>query len=70
MWAELRELRDALDLGTPPRDGTPVTLAIDDQPVTVPALGNACRIATSAANQPGKYSMSSFGSPQKTFTKA
>lgn len=50
MWAELRDLRDNLDLGTPPRDGEPVTLTIDGQPVTVPA-GSSIMLAAARAGQ-------------------
>ena len=50
MWAELRELRDDLDFGTPPRQGAPVTLTIDDQPVTVPA-GSSVMLAAAMAGR-------------------
>ncbi|MFN5744602.1 MAG: 2Fe-2S iron-sulfur cluster-binding protein [Methylococcaceae bacterium] len=50
MWAELRELRDSLDCGTPPREGEPVTLIIDDQPVTVPA-GSSVMLAAALAGR-------------------
>ncbi|MFM8445531.1 MAG: 2Fe-2S iron-sulfur cluster-binding protein [Methylococcus sp.] len=50
MWAELRELRDDRDVGTPPRDGEPVTLTVDDQPVTVPA-GSSVMLAAALAGR-------------------
>ena len=50
MWAELRDLRDELDLGTPPRDGEPVTLTIDGRPVTVPA-GSSIMLAAARAGR-------------------
>lgn len=49
MWTELRELRDDIDFGTPPRDGEVVRLTIDDVPISVPA-GSSVMLA---ANQAG-----------------
>jgi formate dehydrogenase major subunit len=50
MWSELRELRDGIDLGTPPRDGTAVTLSIDGVSVTVPT-GSSVMLAASMAGR-------------------
>lgn len=50
MWAELRELRDGVDLGTPPRDGEPVTLSIDGEHVTVPA-GSSVMLAAARVDR-------------------
>lgn len=50
-WAELRDLRDDLDLGTPPRQGEGVTLTIDDATVTVPA-GSSVMLAAAMAGRP------------------
>ncbi len=51
MWSELRELKDGIDFGTPPRDGSPVTLEIDGVTVTVPA-GNSIMLAATKAGHP------------------
>jgi formate dehydrogenase major subunit len=32
MWSELRDLREGIDLGTPPRSGAPVSLTVDGKP--------------------------------------
>ncbi len=48
MWSELRGLKDDVDLGTPPRDGPPVSLEIDGKPVTVPA-GSSVMLAAAMA---------------------
>jgi formate dehydrogenase major subunit len=48
MWSELRALRDGVDLGTPPRDGEPVTLSVDGVPVTV-AAGSSVLLAAGIA---------------------
>lgn len=48
IWNELRDLRDAVDLGTPPRDGQPVTLSIDGVDTTVPARSSVLLAATIA----------------------
>ncbi len=51
MWSELRGLRDGVDLGTPPRDGVPVTLEIDGIAVTVPARSSVMLAATTVGQQ-------------------
>jgi formate dehydrogenase major subunit len=51
VWVELRALRDDIDLGTPPRDGAPVTLSIDGVDVTVPA-GSSVMLAAATAGRP------------------
>ncbi len=51
MWSEIRGLKDDIDYGTPPRDGTPVTLEIDGVTVTVPA-GSSVMLAAAAAGRP------------------
>ncbi len=51
MWSELRALKDDIDVGTPPRDGPPVTLEIDGKPVTVPA-GSSVMLAAAMAGSP------------------
>ena len=48
VWTELRGLREAVDLGTPPRDGEPVTLTIDGVETTVPAGSSVLLAATVA----------------------
>jgi predicted molibdopterin-dependent oxidoreductase YjgC len=48
IWSEVRDLRDGVDLGTPPRDGEPVTLRIDGIDTTVPA-GSSVLLAATAA---------------------
>ena len=48
MWSELRALRDDVDLGTPPRDGAPVTLSVDGVEVTVPEGSSVLLAATTA----------------------
>jgi formate dehydrogenase major subunit len=50
MWSELRALRDDVDLGTPPRDGQPVSLTIDGVAVTVPA-GSSVMLAAAEARR-------------------
>ena len=50
MWSELRALRDDIDVGTPPRDGTAVTVTIDGTPVTVPA-GSSIMLAAARAGR-------------------
>ncbi len=50
MWHEVRGLKDDVDLGTPPRDGPPVSLEIDGQPVTVPA-GSSVMLAAATAGR-------------------
>ena len=51
MWSELRELREGIDLGTPPRTGAPVTLTVDGKPVTV-AAGSSVMLAAAAGRCP------------------
>lgn len=51
MWAELRELREDIDLGTPPRDGTNVTVTVDGVEVAVPA-GSSVMLAAALAGKP------------------
>jgi bidirectional [NiFe] hydrogenase diaphorase subunit len=50
MWSEIRGLKDAIDYGTPPRDGAPVTLEIDGHSITVPA-GSSVMLAAAAAGR-------------------
>jgi formate dehydrogenase major subunit len=50
MWAEIRGLTEAIDLGTPPRGGEPVTLTIDGIEVTVPA-GSSVMLAAARAGR-------------------
>lgn len=50
MWAELRELRDGIDLGTPPRDGVAVNVTIDGVPVTLPS-GSSVMLAAAVAGR-------------------
>jgi formate dehydrogenase major subunit len=50
MWSELRGLKDEIDFGTPPRDGSPVTLEIDDVTVSVPA-GSSVMLAAAKAGR-------------------
>ncbi len=50
MWSELRGLKDEIDFGTPPRDGSPVTLDVDDVTVTVPA-GSSVMLAAAKAGR-------------------
>jgi formate dehydrogenase major subunit len=51
MWAELRDLTDDLDLGTPPRAGDLVQLTVDDVPVSVPS-GSSVMLAAARAGRP------------------
>jgi bidirectional [NiFe] hydrogenase diaphorase subunit len=50
MWSEIRGLKDAIDYGTPPRDGAPVTLEIDGRSVAVPA-GSSVMLAAALAGR-------------------
>lgn len=50
MWHELRGLKDDVDFGTPPRDGTPVALEIDGVNVSVPA-GSSVMLAAAIAQR-------------------
>ena len=49
-WSEVRNLRDGIDLGTPPRDGPPVSVDVDGVPVTVPA-GSSVMLAATLADR-------------------
>jgi formate dehydrogenase major subunit len=49
MWSELRNLVEGIDLGTPPRDGEPVTLTVDGVEVTVPTGSSVMLAAAQAA---------------------
>jgi formate dehydrogenase major subunit len=51
MWAELRELKEAIDLGTPPRAGEPVRLTVDGVEVSV-AAGSSVMLAAAVAGRP------------------
>lgn len=51
MWSELRALKEDIDVGTPPRDGPPVTLEIDGVTVTVPG-GSSVMLAAATAGRP------------------
>jgi len=50
MWSELRDLTDAIDVGTPPRSGEMVSLTIDDIPVRVPR-GSSVMLAAAKAGR-------------------
>ncbi len=50
MWSEVRNLRDAIDVGTPPREGPPVSLRVDGVAVTVPA-GSSIMLAAAHAGR-------------------
>jgi formate dehydrogenase major subunit len=50
MWAELRDLRDEMDLGTPPRNGARVTVTVDGVPVEVPS-GSSVMLAAAKAGK-------------------
>ena len=50
MWAELRDLREDIDVGTPPRNGTEVALMVDGVPIQVPA-GSSVMLAAAKAGQ-------------------
>jgi formate dehydrogenase major subunit len=50
MWAELRDLTDDVDLGTPPRSGDLVQLTVDDVPVSVPR-GSSIMLAAARAGR-------------------
>jgi len=51
MWSELRALKDDIDVGTPPRDGPPVTLEIDGVSVAVPAGSSVMLAAAQAGHE-------------------
>jgi formate dehydrogenase major subunit len=51
MWSELRNLRDGIDLGTPPREGPPVAVTIDGKALEVPA-GSSVMAAAAMASCP------------------
>jgi len=50
VWAELRELRDDIDMGTPPRDGPNVNLTVDGVEVSVPS-GSSVMLAAAMAGK-------------------
>ncbi len=50
LWSELRDLKDEIDYGTPPRAGPVVTLTIDGQSVSVPQ-GSSVMFAAAQARQ-------------------
>jgi len=50
MWAEIRDLSEAIDLGTPPREGPPVNLTVDGVEITVPA-GSSVMLAAARAGR-------------------
>jgi len=50
MWAELRDLRDEVDLGTPPRNGAEVSMTVDGVPVKVPS-GSSVMLAAAKAGR-------------------
>ncbi|MBA4131994.1 MAG: formate dehydrogenase [Hyphomicrobium sp.] len=50
LWSELRELEDGIDYGTPPRQGSPVTLEVDGQSITVPS-GSSVMLAAAKARR-------------------
>lgn len=50
LWSELRDLKDDIDYGTPPRAGADVTLTIDGQSVSVPA-GSSVMLAAAKARR-------------------
>ncbi len=50
MWNEVRGLREGIDYGTPPRDGEPVTLTVDEVEVTVPE-GSSVMLAAVEADR-------------------
>lgn len=50
MWAELRDLKDHVDLGTPPRSGKLVKLTVDGVEVSVPE-GSSVMLAAAHANR-------------------
>jgi hypothetical protein len=50
MWNEVRDLRDGIDYGTPPRGGKSVTLTVDGAEVTVPEGSSVMLAATEATD--------------------
>ena len=50
MWSELRDLREGIDLGTPPRSGAPVTVEVDGVEVRVPE-GSSVMLASVTAGR-------------------
>jgi formate dehydrogenase major subunit len=50
MWAELRDLRENIDFGTPPRSGTEVTITVDGVAVKVPS-GSSVMLAAAKAGK-------------------
>ncbi len=66
MWNEVRELREGVDYGTPPREGKPITLTVDGVEVTVPEGSSVMLAATKAQREVPKLCatdmLESFGS--------
>ena len=50
MWAELRDLREDIDVGTPPRNGADVALTVDGVAVKVP-VGSSVMLAAAKAGK-------------------
>lgn len=50
MWAELRDLRENIDFGTPPRNGAEVTITVDGVQVKVPS-GSSVMLAAAKAGK-------------------
>jgi len=50
MWSELRDLTDAIDVGTPPRSGESISLSVDGQTVRVPR-GSSVMLAAAKAGR-------------------
>jgi len=49
-WSEVRNLREEIDVGTPPRDGEPVSVVVDGVTVRVPA-GSSVMLAAAQAGR-------------------
>jgi formate dehydrogenase major subunit len=49
-WSEIRNLREAIDVGTPPRDGPLVSVAVDGVAVRVP-VGSSVMLAAAEAGR-------------------
>lgn len=50
MWAELRDLKEEIDFGTPPRSGPLINLTVDGVAVSVPE-GSSVMLAAAQANR-------------------